>query len=229
MERNNIIDNIRGIAFIFMIIQHLFYFYDVSNNYETKLSENIIINNAGVIARTMFILLAGYSLNMAYNKDKENYISKRIKKSTEILLHGFIISFVTYILYPKYFVRFGILHFLALGTLIISPLAPHKMLSIIILIISLYITIPKVHPLFDLITGASRNYQMMDWFPLQTWTPILLCGLIIGQHVNINTIQNSFLQSENILTGIGKTSLNLYTIHLITLLLFFKIYNYKKN
>ena len=229
MERNNIIDNIRGIAFIFMIIQHLFYFYDVSNDYETKLSENIIINNAGVIARTMFILLAGYSLNMAYNNDKEKYMSKRIKKSTEILIHGFIITFVTYILYPKYFVRFGILHFLALGTLLISPLAPHKMLSIIILIISLYITIPKVHPLFDLITGASRNYQMMDWFPLQTWTPILLCGLIIGQHVNINTIQNSFLQSENILTGIGKNSLNLYTIHLITLLLFYKIYNYKKN
>jgi len=228
-ERYNILDNLRGIAFIFMVIQHIFYFYDVSNDYQTKISENTIINTSGIIARTMFILLAGYSVYMAYKKDPENHINKRIKKSGEIFLHALFITFMTYVLYPKYFVRFGILHFLALGTLIISPLAPHKMLSIIILIISLYITIPKVHPLFDLITGASRNYQMMDWFPLQTWTPILLCGLIIGQHVNINTIQNSFLQSENILTGIGKTSLNLYTIHLITLLLFFKIYNYKKN
>jgi uncharacterized membrane protein len=47
MTRIIAIDNMRGIAFIFMIIQHLFYFYDVSNFYETKLADNFFIDASG--------------------------------------------------------------------------------------------------------------------------------------------------------------------------------------
>lgn len=221
MERYNIIDNLRGIAFIFMVIQHIFYFYDVSNDYETKLADNNIISSSGLIARTMFILLAGYSVYMAYKKDPENHINKRINKSAEILLHALFITFITYILYPKYFVRFGILHFLALGTLLISTLASNKLLPIIFLVIGLSFDFPKINPFVDTITGASTDYQMMDWFPLSSSLPILLCGLIIGQHLDITTID--FLQDKSIITEIGKNSLNLYTLHVIVLLVVYKI------
>ena len=228
MERYNIIDNLRGIAFIFMVIQHLFYFYDVSNDYQTKLSENFIINTSGIIARIMFILLAGYSVYMAYKKDPENHIKKRIKKSTEIFLHALFITFITYVLYPKYFIRFGILHFLALGTLLISFISSSKLLSIIFLVFVLLFNFPKINPFIDTITGASVNYLMMDWSPLYSSLPILLSGLIIGQHLDITDITDiskiDFLQNENIITEIGKNSLNLYTLHIIVLLIFYKIY-----
>jgi len=227
MERFNIIDNLRGIAFIFMVIQHVFYFYDVSNDYQTKISENTIINTSGIIARTMFIILAGYSVYMAYKKDPENHINKRIKKSGEIFLHALFITFMTYVLYPKYFVRFGILHFLALGTLLISFISSNKILPIIFLVIGLSFNFPKINPFVDTITGASINYSMMDWFPLWTSLPILLCGLIIGQNLDISKVD--FLQGESILTELGKNSLNLYTLHVIILLVFYKYINYKKS
>ena len=41
--RINTIDNLRGIAFILMVFQHIFYFYDVSMNYKTSYSSNITI------------------------------------------------------------------------------------------------------------------------------------------------------------------------------------------
>ena len=227
MERFNIIDNLRGIAFIFMVIQHIFYFYDVSTDYQTKLAENTIISSSGVIARTMFILLAGYSVYMAYKKDPENHIYKRINKSAEILLHALFITFITYILYPKYFVRFGILHFLALGTLLISFISSNKILPIIFLVIGLSFNFPKINPFVDTISGASINYQMMDWFPLSSSLPILLCGLIIGQHLDITKLD--FLQDKSIITEIGKNSLTLYTIHVIILLAVYKIYSKKLN
>ena len=53
------IDNLRGIAFIFMIIQHIVYFYDVSNNYKTSYAKTNLIETSGTISRTLFILLAG--------------------------------------------------------------------------------------------------------------------------------------------------------------------------
>ena len=223
MKRVLLIDILRGLAFIFMIIQHIFYFYDVSNDYNTRLSKNNIIKMFGIISRTLFILLAGYSVYMAYNKNKNDYIINRISRSIKILYHAIIISLITYILYPKYFIRFGILHFMCFGTLLISFIAPYNKLSILILLISLLIKYPKINPIIDTITGSHSHYYMMDWFPLNKWLPILICGLIIGQNIDINEL--NLFKNDNILSELGKNSLNLYTLHLIILLSFYKFKN----
>ena len=223
MERIKIVDNLRGIAFLFMVFQHIFYFYDVSNDYKTSYSSNDIIYYSGLFARTLFILLSGYSIYMNYNKDKNINLVKRTYRSLEILMHGFIITVITYILYPNYFIRFGILHFLALGTLLVSFLAPHKIISIIVLIIIMNITYPKINPYIDLITGSNNSNYMMDWFPLNKWLPLLLFGLILGQNIDINKLSvSNILQFDNFITDIGKNSLNLYTLHVVILLIFYK-------
>ena len=108
MNRLIILDNLRGIAFLYMLFQHLFYFYDVSTNYKTSYSNNDIVVASGIIARTLFILLAGYSVYMNYKKDNKIHLSKRVKRSLEILGHGLFITGLTYLLYPDNFVRFGI-------------------------------------------------------------------------------------------------------------------------
>ena len=105
MTRYNSIDNIRGIAFIFMLIHHINYFYDVTNNYSTSYAKNIFVDFSGTIARTIFILLAGVSLTFISKKDK---LKNRFKRSFEILCHALIITFITYLFYPKIFIRFGI-------------------------------------------------------------------------------------------------------------------------
>lgn len=221
MGRYNIIDNLRGTAFIFMIVHHVFYFYDVSNDYCTQLSKNNIVDTSGIIARNMFMLLAGYSVYMAYKQHPENHISKRVKKSAEILLHALFITFITYVLYPKHFIRFGVLHFLAVGTILMSCIASNKILPIIFLLIALLFNFPKVNPTIDTITGASVNYSMMDWFPLSSLALLMLLGgLIIGQHIDVTEFK--FFQDKSIITDIGKNSLNLYTVHVTLLLLFYK-------
>jgi uncharacterized membrane protein len=89
IKNNNrlfLLDNIRGIAFIFMIIHHIFYFYDVSRNYNTSYANNKFVSMSGKIARTIFILLAGYATYSAYQKySKENksHIKQRFFKSFE--------------------------------------------------------------------------------------------------------------------------------------------------
>jgi len=225
MERLIIIDNLRGIAFLFMVFQHLFYFYDVSNNYNTSYSHNSLVSSAGSIARIMFILLAGFSVSMNYTKDNKIHLKKRINRSSEILLHGLFITAITYLLYPKNFIRFGILHFLAVGTLLISVISPYKIGAIIILGLSLCISYPKINPFIDTITGASTPGSMMDWFPLDKWIPVLLVGMIIGQNIDINKLNTPLLNFNNFITDIGKNSLNLYTIHVVLLLCIYTIFN----
>ena len=219
--RINTIDNLRGIAFILMVIQHIFYFYHVSMNYTTSYSSIDFIALSGLISRTLFILLAGYMIGY-----KETSIEKRAYRSGEILLHGLSITLLTYFLYPNYFIKFGILHFLAVGTLLISFVAPYKIVTILVLILFLFIKIPSIHPYIDLMTGTGLPSNSMDYFPLKTWLPVLLIGLIIGQNLDLNKL--GVLDFNNTITDIGKNSLNLYTTHVIILLVFYKLLNKNK-
>jgi uncharacterized membrane protein len=215
------LDNLRGIAFIFMLIQHIFYFYDVSNLYSTSYAKNIFIDYSGIIARSMFILLAGISLSLI--KDKKNNLEKRFKRSSLILFYAFSITIVTYLMYPDFFIKFGILHFIGIATLFCSFLTPYPILMMIIILIALIIKIPSINPLIDTITGAKANFIMMDWFPLFPWIALILLGILIGQNEKLlsNLTKIEFLNQESILTFLGENSLELYTVHIILLILFY--------
>lgn len=230
MERNLTIDNLRGIAFLLMLFQHVFYFYDVSTNYVTNYRSIEIVDNAGTISRNLFILLAGYSVYMTYKKDKKDkdkkdtkWLEKRMKRSTQIMEHALLITIVTYLLYPDKFIQFGILHFLSIGILLASLVAPDKIMTSIALLISLLATYPVTGTFADVITGSSGpGMMMMDWFPLNTWLPVLLGGVVIGQNIDIKLPGFEF---DNMITDIGKNSLNLYTGHIVLLLVVFKFIN----
>lgn len=222
MSRNYFIDNLRGIAFLFMVFQHIFYLYDVSNGYLTSFAKNPIVDLSGHIARTLFILLSGYTLYISYKKNDKEYIKNRFKRSLEIFGHALIITVFTYYVYPDYFIRFGILHFLALSTLLISPLVPYPKLTILIFIISLLIKFPPINPLIDTITGAVSHYNVMDSFVLNKWLPLLIFGLIMGQNNMLE--ESTYLSKPSILSELGNSSLEFYTLHFIILGLFYKVY-----
>ena len=223
MERNLSIDNLRGIAFLLMIFQHIFYFYDVSTNYTTNYRNIDIVDSSGIISRNLFILLAGYSVYMTYKKDtKKNsgkFLEKRATRSLQILEHGLLITILTYLLYPDKFIQFGILHFLAIGTLLSSLVVHDQQMAMMALAISVGVTYPITGTFADTITGSASNNLMMDWFPLNKWLPVLLSGLVIGQNIDVKI---PVLEFNNLITDIGKNSLNLYTLHLVVLLVIYK-------
>jgi uncharacterized membrane protein len=76
MDRILLIDNMRGLAFLMMVVQHIPFFYDLSNNNETKYNNNIIIEFFGSASRTIFILLAGISVGL-FNKNQHLKIQKK--------------------------------------------------------------------------------------------------------------------------------------------------------
>lgn len=209
------LDNLRGIAFILMLIQHLFYFTDVSNNYGTSYSSNYIISTIGTIARSLFLFLVGYS--MVYSSKKKDYLKKRIKNSLKILFHALLISILTYIYFPDKYIRFGILHFIGTITLLLGFIVPYEKLYYILLIFFVYlrnINIPNIHPFINLMLKDPQNYFMMDYFPIIKWTPIVLLGMICAS----NKLDEKIV-TKNLLTKIGQNSLELYTGHIFIIIL----------
>ena len=68
-------DILRGSLFIPMFIFHLFSFYDLTNHFGTNYTSIPIIKYLGHV-RTIYIILAGYSVYLSYKstKNKENFV-----------------------------------------------------------------------------------------------------------------------------------------------------------
>ena len=225
--RNSDIDQLRGYAFLLMVVQHLFYFRDVRNDYKTNYASIPFIKASGTISRHIFILLVGTSIYMNYakhQKRKKEFIRKRFQRSMEILMHATIISILTYNLYPKYWVRFGVLHFIALASLLVSILLAISPVTLIVVVCLLIPSIQKHtwnsdNTIIDTILGTRIHYRMMDYFPLLSWLPLLVIGIGFGylmQHTR------SVIPVNDLITWLSNHSLDLYTYHVIVLLGIYK-------
>lgn len=237
------IDISRGIFFFPMFIFHLFSIYDINTG--TKYSSQSIINFLGYV-RLLYIMLAGVSLYLAANSKKNQSISKFLKKrclrSYHIAIYAIIITILTYFLYPNIMIKFGILHFLALGTLIVSPIAylNSKYITFIFFVISIILSygncIPSISKPIDVILGGGKlsPYPSMDWFPLLKFMPYLLFGILIAQIFKFNNDNKNELNKKTpffkLLEWMGKKSLELYTAHVIILLvIYYVIFNKNKK
>ena len=247
-NRINILDSIRGGLFIPMFVYHIFSTYDLSNSYKTDSRDNILIYIFGLV-RYIYILLAGISLSMSAinkkKKDPEGYYMHRIKRSVEILIYASIITIISHFLYPDFGIKFGVLHFIGIGTLLLSPIADSKILLSLGLgastIASICSSYPKINPVIDTITGASAHYSMADWFPLKQNLPLLILGALIGnivfnrkktltknkyeQRISRGNLYHKKKEQSNkivrILEWMGRKSLELYIGHVIILLVIF--------
>ena len=234
-KRYDQIDVLRGIFFIPMFIFHLFSFYDLTSNFTTRLSYNKILTYLGYV-RNLYIILAGYSLHLSWKSYQETqinlnkkptifgFIKYRFIRSGNIAFNALIITIISHILYPSYGIKFGILHFIAFGTLLLSPIATFENINITIFfsIIWLYITsynlIPIVNPIIDTITGNFIHYSAADYFPLNRNLILLIFGLFLGQTIHPKLKPHNI---NNIYKFMGQNSLELYTIHFIIIMILY--------
>ena len=189
------IDIFKGIAVIFMIIIHIFYF---QNQYGFKEIEynTVLLKCIARIAQIIFITCVGINLVFSYyisNEKKESkklYFKKNIYRIIKICFYALFMTFFTFFVFGESFVRFGILHFIALSSLLLFPLIDKIIIIRIILslIIILYFSIqynpslfyniipPKIAP----ILGFYFNYHTVDHFPLIPWLSLICFGILIG-------------------------------------------------
>ena len=144
MVRYQGIDILKGIAVICMVIFHFFYFpnqYGFKEiNYNTP-----VLNTIGSIARYIFIMSVGINLslsNQSVQKEKgykEEYNKKNIKRILKIFFFAILMSLFTYMIFGNKYVKFGILHFIGLSSLILFPFIENKKIIEIFTIFSILI------------------------------------------------------------------------------------------
>ncbi|MCX7730858.1 MAG: DUF1624 domain-containing protein, partial [Candidatus Caldatribacterium sp.] len=112
-ERFVEIDALRGCAIVMMLLYHilfdLFFFGDLKVNLFSLFWQGYVI-----VGASLFIGLAGISLTLRYSREKEKGnttpFPQYLKRGFLLLAYGMVITLVTYLAFPKAYIRFGVLH-----------------------------------------------------------------------------------------------------------------------
>jgi uncharacterized membrane protein len=213
------IDFIRGFAVLLMIIFHLTFDLNLFRILHIPFLNNPYWLGFGRFVLILFLICVGMGLAIVHKQQiKWRLVNKRLYKIGGWAL---IITIVTYMIIPKHFVFFGILHLIAVASLAGVFFVKRPRLS---LLLCLMFVIP------DLIFGptlipAAKWLKVIpaDYIPFYPWFGIVLLGIYL-ESVNFHKIPLKRNYLTRPFEAMGKHSLKIYLLHqpiLIGMLLFF--------
>ena len=230
------IDLLRGTAILLMVVYHAA--YDLSVYYHW----HIAVQAGGwkILERCtagLFLLLVGVSAAISFAR----MWKQEIPLSTRLLRHGkrammigmgaAIVSATTFAIDPETYVRFGILHLIAVSALLLPLLAflreGNLLLGIVCFIAAkpLFALLPAPNVLLPL-GKIPANFSSVDYFPLFPWFGVILIGYAIGYLLyvrwatwrtciaaHLSTTNSKLSTASAPLALAGRHSLLLYLIH----------------
>lgn len=217
------VDLFRGLALIGMVIYH--FSWDLS--YFSYIAPQVAAEGSlRVLARIVafcFLFISGFSLYLAQGKQLR--FLPYFRRLSIIILAALIVSIVTYFIMPQGFIYFGILHEIAVAT-VIGLLFLHTPLLLNFLAIFIFVLLPFIlksdffnAPYLLWIGFSSYPRPSFDYVPVFPWFGSALLGLTTARicdkfHLFIylqNGIRPQWLNKY--LQLIGRHSLIFYLVH----------------
>ena len=228
MKNNNkknhfeILDVSRGFAILLMFIYHFSYDLNYYGFIQQNFTEDAFWINFRIVIVSLFLLIMGISLYLSCYRGLSK---KRFQRRLLLLIfYSFLVSFSSWILYPKAMIFFGILHFITiasvLGLLFIRLGKINLLLGTLLILLSQFIE----HAIFDqpylqwfgLMTKLPVS---VDYVPLLPWFGVVLIGIYLGQiftqlpgdaPLKKRKMAN---KSGKMLALTGRYSLHIYMLH----------------
>ncbi len=171
-----------------------------------------------------FLMLAGFSITLAHgNGIRRDAFLRRL---LQISAAAALISLATWFATPDRFVFFGILHQIALGS-VIAILFTRLPVPLIMAAAAAFLALPSIFrsnffetPLFWWTGLAETLPQSNDYVPVFPWTGAILLGLALGRYVlrrnlgpRFAAISSAEQQPARALSFLGRHSLVFYLLH----------------
>lgn len=216
------IDALRGVAIAMMFIYH--FCYDLS--YFGFADFNFYHDPRWIYFRIVivssFLLLVGVSLYLA----TRHGLNRRafIKRLAWLIAYAAIISVISYIMFRERLIFFGILHFIAVASVVGLLFARLYWLNLVSAIAIIVIGLTVKHPFFDqsawqwlgMVTTLPRTEDYVQFIP---WFGVVLLGMFLGQLLfdrkplkGLVRWQSRHPLSRTLTLG-GRHSLHIYMLH----------------
>jgi uncharacterized membrane protein len=210
------IDVLRGIAILMMISFHFCYDLQYFEFYNFQITSNPFFLNYRLVIVNLFLFIVGVSLYLA-NQNGINW--QKVQKRALILFGASaLITVVTYFIFPKSWVYFGVIHFIFVASLAALAFIKHPFLALVgsIAIAILYFGgFISMHPLFNYLADILHlpKYHTEDLVPFIPWFATVLAGVAFGgfKLFRFLDIKENFITSKVAL--LGKHALLIYLVH----------------
>ena len=218
------IDFYRGLAVILMIIFNYTFTLRYFNIYSVEGGWLYWFLLPRLIGGT-FIFIAGFSVMLSYKRSRRK--EKFIYRGLRIFSLGLLITLITWLLFPRDFIIFGILHLIGLSIILsgVFHRFRHKLLlGILLIVIGLYLNSLVFEFNWLLWLGfIPQNFSTFDYWPLLPWFGLFLIGMHFGNKYKIKkkSIKNPII---NIFSVLGRNSLIVYLTHQILLVVFLYVF-----
>ena len=220
MNRYPEIDLLRTLAIILMVVYHGAYDLSVYYGWDIPIFEGAWLLMARATA-SLFVFLAGVSFAIAHERAVQsgNPWRRHLRRALTVLAAALLVTVATYIADPQTYVRFGILHLIGTGILLLSFFVQLKELNMLLglMIITLGLWIEgslTSSPLLIPFGFLTPGFRSVDYFPLLPWFGMMLLGYGIGYFLYVRSTRwRPTISAPPVLTWPGRHSLIIYLVH----------------
>lgn len=221
------LDLLRSCAVVSMIAYHLA--WDVSVFTGIPILERIGIAGdiwARVTAATFLLLVGvGFALSWERLRHRDPSVGMVMRKyggrGLGVLACAMLITLVTYVFDPQTYVRFGVLHCIGVGIILLPLFARLRRWNILIGCIVIVFSLLSLLPLLPLLPfvgiplgSPPPTFASIDYFPLIPWLGVMLLGYGLAPWI-IRCAQwmDERVQIAPWMTWPGRRALVIYMIH----------------
>lgn len=214
-RRLALIDTLRGLAIVMMIAYHasfdLNYYGWIHQDFNN--SPLWLSLRSGIVS--LFLLLVGISqvLN-AQRADMRSFW----RRQARLFLACIAVSLGSYLMFPKSFIFFGILHFILLSSFIgrycVRFYYANLFAGLLFLVAGIYFSSSLFNaPLLQWIGFMTYKPYTEDYVPLFPWLGVVLLGIFFGKLLINTSPLNITNNGINSLSRAGRHSLVIYLLH----------------
>ena len=202
------LDSLRATALVMMLVL----------NFVTDLNHFGIMNTEtgdqwwwlARIAASLFVGISGVSYFLAHRQEYD--FIKTSGRTQRLIFWAFVITIITYIFEPSAYVRFGVLHLLALASIVAFPVARKPEFALGIGLILLIIPLSSNSNLVWL-GLRETGFLAVDYFPLNPWLGIFFIGLALASRIYPEGKPLTEIQWPEKWLWFGRNTLTIYVIH----------------
>jgi uncharacterized membrane protein len=218
------LDVLRGLAVFLMIVYHaafdLHVFYQVPLPVFTLAGKTYAWFTAG-----LFLLLAGISFTISWERTPARHrLAKAVRRTGLIGLAAALVSAVSWWFAPAVFVRFGILHLIAVAALL-TPFCVrlrqwNALLGSALVCAGGWLATKPLPITWYWLGGHFGSVPTIDYYPLLPWLGVLICGMGIGYYLYIPSFRfdrerlgDTNLCGVGSIAWLGRHALLVYLLH----------------
>lgn len=221
-SRFEFIDFTRSIAILLMFVYHFCYDLDYFGFIDQNFDQDDFWINFRILIVSLFLGVMGISLYLASYRG----LNKKRFQQRLLLLVGYsaLVTFSSWLMYPEYYIYFGILHFITIASVLGLAFTRLGRLNLLLGVALIILPVVYEHPFFDhpwlhWVGLMTRLPETVDYVPLLPWFGIVLIGIYLGQLISQLPNTHPFLawraknRAGQIMVLGGKYSLHIYMLH----------------